>query len=289
MQQVNRNDPAPSRLAYRLNRLWLTPAVRIVLRVGLPVAAVVGALVWFFADEGRREATYGIYAGAKSAIEQRPEFMVTGLEFRGTSPGVTADIREVLALDFPVSSFDLDLDGMRDTVAGLDAVKTADLQIANRVLTVSVTERVPVVIWRKRGGLELIDEQGVLVGPAKKRTNWPHLPVIAGAGADEAVAEALELLQVAVPLHHRMRGLERRGARRWDVVLLQGQRIMLPETGAVTQLRRVMALDETLDLFARDVTRVDMRLPDRPTLRLTSGAMLDLATLRDTPPGDQLP
>ncbi|MGB1208567.1 MAG: cell division protein FtsQ/DivIB [Paracoccaceae bacterium] len=285
MPPVNRSDPAPSRLSYRLDRLMLTPSVRVVLRIGLPVLAVLGAITWWFADEARREQTYGVYAWAKAAVEQRPEFMVTSLEFAGASPTVTEDIREVLALDFPISSFDLDLDQRREAIVGLDAVKEADLHIANRVLTVSVTEREPVVIWRKRGGLELIDAQGVLVGPAKKRTNWPHLPVIAGAGADVAVSEALDLLRTAAPLHKHMRGLERRGERRWDVVLLEGQRILLPEYGAVTQLRRALALDQALDLFDRDVVLVDLRLPRRLTLRLSDGAVVDLETLRQTNAG----
>ena len=35
-----RRDPAPSRLAYRLNRIWLTPLYRRVLRLGVPAFAL---------------------------------------------------------------------------------------------------------------------------------------------------------------------------------------------------------------------------------------------------------
>ena len=36
-----RRDPAPTRLAYRMNRLWLTPLLRAMLHVGLPAFLVV--------------------------------------------------------------------------------------------------------------------------------------------------------------------------------------------------------------------------------------------------------
>ena len=43
-QPRQRRDPAPSRLKYRLERMWLTPLYRRILRVGIPafVLAMVG-------------------------------------------------------------------------------------------------------------------------------------------------------------------------------------------------------------------------------------------------------
>ena len=45
MQSLNRSfqprrDPAPSRWAYKMQRLWLTPAFRVFMRFGLPVLVV---------------------------------------------------------------------------------------------------------------------------------------------------------------------------------------------------------------------------------------------------------
>ena len=50
-------DPAPSRWAYRMQRLMLTPLFRQGLRLGLPLAAafLIGSI--YFASDTRREAT----------------------------------------------------------------------------------------------------------------------------------------------------------------------------------------------------------------------------------------
>jgi cell division protein FtsQ len=62
------------------------------------------------------------------------------------------------------------------------------------------------------------------------------------------------------------------GDRRWDVVLDRDQRIMLPETGAQQALERVIALEGVEEILTRDVVRVDMRLSQRPTVRMTKDA-----------------
>ncbi|MHA6344508.1 cell division protein FtsQ/DivIB [Roseivivax sp. CAU 1761] len=288
MPQVTRSDPAPSKLRYRLQRMMLTPLYRGLLRFGLPVLLVAGTAGAWFADAGRRDAFAQTVADLRAMVEERPEFMVKLMAIHGASDSVGQDIREVLAIDYPISSFDLDLDQMRETIVGLDAVRGARLRIRQGgVLQVDVDERVPALLWRGADGLEMLDREGVRVGPVASRAERPDLPVIAGTGADRAVAEALDLYAVSGPLSDRMRGLERRGERRWDVVLDRDQRILLPETGAVRALERAIAMHEAVDMLARDLMVVDLRLAERPTLRMTQHAQEELWRIKAIEAGDK--
>ncbi|WP_020042205.1 cell division protein FtsQ/DivIB [Salipiger mucosus] len=286
--QVNHPDPAPSRLKYRLERLMLTPLFRVTLRVGLPLVIGFGATTWYFSYDSNREALMGQIAELRDAFETRPEFMVNLMAVDGAGDAVASDIRALLPLEFPISSFDLDLDAMRETVVALDAVETAQLRIRQGgVLQVEVVERVPAVLWRSGAGLQLLDASGVRVGPAQARAERPDLPVIAGPGAEAHVDEALALFDAAAPLAGRLRGLERVGERRWDVVLDRAQRIELPSRNAVQALERVLAMDEAVDMLARDIAAVDLRLPRRPTLRLRGGAVEDYWRIKALETGEQ--
>ncbi len=277
----SRPDPAPSRWAYRLHRLMLTPLFRLSLRVGLPFAVALGGATIYLSDELRRDAVLGALRDMRAAIESRPEFAVNLMAIDGASPGVAEDIREVLSIDFPTSSFDLDLDHIREVIIGLDPVKSASARIRQGgVLQIDVTERQPVALWRAGTGLELLDATGAYVGPAGNRVDHPELPLIAGRGADRHVGEALRLIAAAGPLEGRLRGLVRQGERRWDLVLDRGQRIQLPPEGAVRALERVIAMDQVQDVLARDLALVDMRLPQRPTLRLNEEAMQQMWRIR---------
>ena len=48
-------DPAPSRLAYKLNRLLLRPMVRRFLRYGLPVLILIAGVAFWASDQARRD------------------------------------------------------------------------------------------------------------------------------------------------------------------------------------------------------------------------------------------
>ena len=262
-------DPAPSRLAYKLNRLMLRPGVRVFLRYGLPVLilASVGAL--WASDQGRRDDARDRLAELRRQIEERPEFMVRLMSVEDATSQVAQDIREVLSIDFPVSSFDLDLPGLQEAVEELDAVAAASVRIrTGGVLEIEVEERKPAAIWREDEALVMLDPTGHPVAPVEARTTRPDLPLIAGKGADLRVEEALALFAAAEPIRDRLRGLLRVGERRWDVVLDRDQRIMLPEAGALAALEKAIALDVAQDMLERDVAVVDFRNPRRPVLRL---------------------
>ena len=60
--------------------------------------------------------------------------------------------------------------------------------------------------------------------------------------------------------------------RRWNLLLLNGIGIRLPETDVTAALDHLVALDRDKKLLSRDITVVDLRLPDRVTVRQSDAA-----------------
>ncbi|MEM1389313.1 MAG: cell division protein FtsQ/DivIB [Pseudomonadota bacterium] len=292
IEKPRRRDPAPSRWAFRLHRWWLTPAVRRFARVGVPALISICACTYVFSQPHNRTVLRDMVAEIRRTIAERPEFMVNLMAIDGASEELAIDIREILPLDFPVSSFDLDLKEMRAIVEDLDAIASADLRIRpGGILQLDITERVPALVWRTGSYLELLDGEGRRIAALPSRDTRPDLPLIAGAGADRAAAEALALMSAARPIADRVRGLVRVGERRWNVVLDRNQRILLPATDAFAALEQVVALNQAQDLLARDVRVIDMRVPDRPTLRISDKAVTSLLRIRGVTPttGEEQP
>lgn len=274
MLPVKRPDPAPSRVKYRLERLWLTPGFRRLVRVWLPagILAAIGFAIW-------SNPFVQAYGGAKlgemrMALAARPELTIERVVLDGVSTSQEAAMRRALALDLPVSALDLDLAKLRETLLALEPVEAARLRFDGvSTLHVEIKERVPAALWRMGGALHLVDATGARIGRAASRAAHGDLPVLAGAGAEAAVEEALEILEVAAPLAGRIRGLVRIGARRWDLELDRGQVIRLPETGAREAMLRLLALDKAKDLLERDLSFVDLRDGARPVVRLRPEAL----------------
>lgn len=282
------SDPAPSRWGYRMSRLWLTPLFRALLRTGIPCLVVICGVMFYLSDPDHKEAFITAIADARASIEERPEFMVNLMEVDGASAPIAEAIRERLPLDLPQSSFDLDLNALRQEVRNVAAVRDATLRIRpGNVLEISIVERVPTLVWRGPAGLALIDADGVVLSYISERAVRADLPLIAGEGADVVVGEALDILMAAAPVAERLRGLVRVGARRWTVVLDRDQEIFLPEEGAVAALERVILLDGAKDLLARDVRVVDLRNPRRPTLRMGETGTQELRRIKSIEFGGQ--
>ncbi len=277
------SDPAPSRWSYKLLRLMLSPFLRRLVFLGIPVSLLAFVVGMNFSNEDQRDQLRTRYTEIYVSIIERPEFMLNLMSIYGASDSLMQDIREVVPVDLPVSSFNLDLDHMQRVIAGLAPVKEVNLRVrSGGVLEVNIVERKPAFLWRRDKGLELLDEEGNYVRSIVTRLDYPTLPLIAGEGANVRTDQAYRLFRAAEPLQERMRGLVFIGDRRWNVILDRGQTLMLPERNPVAALERIIVMDKADELLSRDVSAVDFRIKNRPTLHLSEGAMEELKIIKLT-------
>jgi len=272
-----RRDPAPSLLRYRLGRLWLTPSFRRIVKFGPLVALVLGCLFYMATSQTFHQTVAKMYADMRTSIVGRQEFRVTEMKVFGASQDLSEAVERVAAMALPVSSLELDVAGLRQRIEALPSVASAAVRVGSKgVLMITLSERVPAVIWRSGQGLALLSADGVELGRVASRLDRADLPLIAGKGADLAIEEALELIAIADPIADRLRGLQRVGARRWTLVLDRDQAIYLPEQGAKGALLRVVAMEQMEQLLDKDIRIVDLRDPKKPVLRLGELAVSDL-------------
>ncbi|MCQ0092460.1 cell division protein FtsQ/DivIB [Roseovarius sp. M141] len=287
MGQVSaRNDPAPSRWSYRMQRVLLTPMYRRMLRFGVPFCLTFGVASWYLTDPAVQQRMMLTFNDLRQQIQTRPEFMVKLLAVEGASPRTAEDVRDSFGYVLPLSSFDMDLEAVRAAIEDIPAVASAAVRVRQGgVLEVRVHERQPAALLRVPKGLIVIDNAGVALDAVAHRAERAKLLVVTGDGAQEAVPEALAIRAAAGPLGTRLRGLVRMGARRWDVVLDRGQRILLPVDDPVRALERVIVLNEAQTMLERDIAVVDMRLADRPTLRMNEPASQEWWRVRNLSAG----
>ena len=277
------HDPAPSRLGYRYQRLLLTPGFRATMRIGVPILLIAAITGSHFSKPENRAALVAQIETTKQRFQERPQFMVKAMTITGADQATMTAVIGLLPSEYPVSSFELDLEQTRRAIEALDPVKSASVRVgAAGTLEVRLTPRVPAALWRDGTTLQLIDGTGVVSGTVTSRSARLDLPLIAGDGAEQHIEEALALYAGAGPLRTRVRGLVRMGERRWDIVLDRDQRILLPGEGAVAALDRVIALNAAQDMLERDVVVVDMRNANRPTLRMNEEAVAALRRVNET-------
>ena len=271
----------PIRVAFRLQRLFLTPSVRRIVGYFVPfgILAVSVCVLLFAGDNYARLA-----AQAESkvrAVTQRPENLVEGMRIVATSAGLHAELAALVTQSFPAGATEFDADELRRRAEQIPAVKSASVRIdPGGLLTLKVAERMPAVIWRNRDSLALLDEEGEFVTVAGNRASHMELPLITGPGAESAVPEAVQIVSAAKGIKYSLRGLNRVGQRRWDLVLDGGRRVLLPAKEPVEAVRRLMTLEATELLLQRRLLAVDLRETGRTAVRLTPQSQIEFRKMR---------
>ena len=279
-QKVRRNiDPAPSRIAYRIMRLLLIPRLRLIFTLGFPSLLIFCATLGLFININVWENISAIKKDLKLAFVERPEFMIKVASIDGSSDELANEIREILPLDFPVSYFDLDIKYLHKVVNEIPAVASAAIKIsAGGVLQINVAEKSPAFIWRKDNVMSVIDETGSFIRIANSRVDYPKLPLVVGEAADLAVSEISSLMQANEYFKDHVRAFIRVGERRWDLILENNVRIMLPQREFLAAFDRLMLMNEAGSLFSGRLSNIDMRLVVRPTVRVDTVSVDPLKT-----------
>lgn len=134
-------------------------------------------------------------------------------------------------------------------------------------LIVKLDERTPFAVWQHDGKFVLIDREGNTVTGSDVAAFANQVPLVVGAGAPQAAATLIDALDAHPDLQARMTAAVRVGERRWNLQLKNGITVKLPE-GAVPQaLNKLGQLEHDHKLLDRPLQMVDMRLPDRLTIR----------------------
>ena len=279
-QKVRGNiDPAPSRVAYRIMRLLLIPRLRLIFTLGFPSLLIFCATLGLFININVWENISAIKKDLKLAFVERPEFMIKVASIDGSSDELVNEIREILPLDFPVSYFDLDIKYLHKVVNEIPAVASAAIKIsAGGVMQINVAEKTPAFIWRKDNVMSVIDETGSFIRIANSRVDYPKLPLVVGEAADLAVSEISSLMQANEYFKDHVRAFIRVGERRWDLILENNVRIMLPQREFLAAFDRLMLMNEAGSLLSGRLSNIDMRLVVRPTVRVDTVSVDPLKT-----------
>jgi cell division protein FtsQ len=138
-------------------------------------------------------------------------------------------------------------------------------------LQITVTERLAFALWQKDGRVSVIAADGTVLEPFVEN-RYRGLPLVVGRGAEQRAKDFLAVIGRYPDIGSRLRASVLVAERRWTLWLDNGVEIRLPEGDIEPALERLVALDREKKLLSRDIVAVDLRLPDRVSVRLSDAA-----------------
>jgi cell division protein FtsQ len=161
----------------------------------------------------------------------------------------------------------LNLPAMRNRVDAVVWVEGATIQrLLPGSVVITVKERRPQAVWQHRGRIGLVDETGRVIAGADPM-QFPQLPLVVGAGANQAVSDILPVLHSRPQLVDRIEALVRVDRRRWDLRLKDGALIQLPALDEEDALMRLDQLERSARVLELGFEKIDLRDPQLVAVR----------------------
>jgi cell division protein FtsQ len=138
-------------------------------------------------------------------------------------------------------------------------------------LQITVTEREAFALWQRDGTVSVIAADGTVLG-AKVEPRLATLPFVVGNGANARARGFLAVLDQFPAIRDQVRASILVANRRWNLRLKNGMDVRLPESSIEQALEMLVRVDREKNLLSRDIVAIDLRLPDRLTVRLSEAA-----------------
>ena len=236
------------------------------------ILLLVGALGYGAVAGGHVDDLVGWLQDARDEVANAAGFRIAAISLTGPKEVSREEVLSTAGVTGRASLLFLDADAARARLmANPWIADAAVLKLYPDRLQITITERQAFALWQEDGRVQVIAADGTVLEPFIT-DRYRALPLVVGRGAERQAKDFLAIVDRYPELRPLMRASVLVAERRWNLRLNNGIDVRLPETNIAQALDQLIALDRKKKLLSRDIVAVDLRLPDRVTVRLSDAA-----------------
>ena len=236
------------------------------------VAVILASLAYGAVKGDHIPTVVEAFKDVRDAAANAAGFRIVSVALAGQHHISREDVLAAAGVTDTTSLLFLDVEQTRERLKSNPWIADATvLKLYPGELQIGIKEREAFALWQKDGQVSVIADDGTVLEPYVS-PRLIELPLVVGRGAETRAKELLALLDRYPALRAFVRAAVLVGERRWNLRLNNGIDVRLPETDIAPALERLVALDKEKNLITRDIVAIDLRLPDRVTVRLSEGA-----------------
>ncbi|MGB7256321.1 MAG: cell division protein FtsQ/DivIB [Xanthobacteraceae bacterium] len=236
------------------------------------ILLIAGALVYGAVAGQHLPAVIDWTKDARDIAANALGFRIAAISLSGEREVSREEILTTAGVTGHASLLFLDADAARQRLlANPWIADAAVLKLYPNRLQITITERHAFALWQKNGRLSVIAADGTVLEPFVEN-RYLGLPLVVGRDAERQAKDFLAVVDRYPDIRSALRASILVADRRWDLRLTNGIDVQLPESDVAAALDRLVELDHDKKLLSRDITVVDLRLPDRVTVRLSDAA-----------------
>ena len=184
--------------------------------------------------------------------------------------------------DDPILS--VDVDAIQSKVEDMNWVK--DVTVSrnyNGIIKINITEKIPFVLWDRPGRApSVVDTDGKIIEGANPN-EFQGLLSVRGVDAPRYTVDLMTMILAEPDIAKLIKGAEWIGDRRWDLITINGTRILLPEDDIGYALSRLAKAQAEKNILDRSLLSIDLRGTDRIIIETDRGMSQDMMHLSSNP------
>ncbi len=267
MNLLKSNDPAPSRLYYRINRLLYRLWFRLVLIIVFLFISILLSKKFLYKDIDL-DAEIRFLSEESSAIYKGlTELSITRILVKGAQEPLKKEIITLIENAATEGFSALKAQALREKIEDIRKVKKAFIKFStDGSVIVNVIERKEAVVFFNNDLYEVLDVNGVTLSIKQNYEELSKLPLLVGKDASKNINALLALVNEIGSYQSEVLYYEWVGERRWDIHMKSELVFKLPENNLNKGLKVMRMFLRETNKLSKLVVSVDLRNIDKPII-----------------------
>ncbi len=275
MNLLKSNDPAPSRLYYKINRLFYRLWFRSMLIIIFLVVSILLSKKFLYKDIDLNAEIRFLSEESSAIYKGLTELSITRILVKGAHEALRKEIITLVENAATEGFSALKAQALREKIEDIRNVKKAFVKFStDGLVIVNVIERKEAVVFFNNDLYEVLDSNGVILSIKQNYEGLSSLPLLVGKDASKNISALLALINEIGSYKSEVLYYKWVGERRWDIHMKSELVFKLPENNLNKGLKVMRMFLSQTNKLSKPVVSVDLRNIDKPIIRFrkaTSG------------------
>ena len=268
MNLLKSNDPAPSRLYYKINRLFYRLWFRLVLIIVFLIASILLSKKFLYKDIDLNAEIRFLSEESSAIYKGLTELSITRILVKGAQESLKKEIINLIENAATEGFSALKAQALREKIEDIRKVKKAFVKFStDGLVIVNVIERKEAVVFFNNDLYEVLDSNGVILSIKKNYEGLSSFPLLVGKDAPTNINALLAIVNEIGSYQSEVLYYEWVGERRWDIHMKSELVFKLPENNLNEGLKVMRMFLRETDKLLKTVVSVDLRNIDKPIIR----------------------
>ena len=268
MNLLKFNDPAPSRLAYKINRLLYRFWFKLLLIIVFLTSSVLLAKKVLYKNIDLNAEIRFLSEESSALYKGLTELTISKILVKGAQEPLKKEII-ILVQNAATEGFSaLKAQALREKIQDINKVEKAFVKFStDGLVNVEVIQRKEAVVYFNNQLYEVLDSNGVILSIKQDNKGLSSFPLLVGKGGQKKINELLSLVNKLGSYQSEVLCYEWVGERRWDVHMKNDLVFKLPENNLSKGIKVMsMFLNET-NRPLNPIVSVDLRNINKPIIK----------------------